>query len=381
MYFEVAKWGKNSFPRYLVGFLITAFGYAVLGSLPLLIVIMTSADGMSAIDGSSIDPTKLSRIAGSKNAAFLLLTTIFVITMFCFWFVVHVIHEKRMKWIATGAKDFRWNMFWFAFFIGALAIISGLVISYFTSPGELNFRFNARSFGILVLIAVVMIPIQAGWEELFFRGYLMQGLGLMKIKSYVFFAIAAIASLLFYNQFKHLDLLGVKELVGFSPTIILSVLALTVFIFRLLTSVFEKMVETDNQGFMNKNWALLPLLVTTLLFAAVHMANPEVAEHGVKVMFPIYATLGLSFGLMVLLSDGLELAMGFHIANNLWLSLLMSSPESVLQTDSLFYTTEVQDLSGEIWSVLLMNAIILGIFAWRYGWIKNWKKRLFGPIA
>ncbi len=385
MYFEAAKWGKNSFARYFIGFLITFIGYALLGSLPLMMVMIASPNGMEAMEGGTIDPVKLARIAGSKNAAFLLLTTIFVITMMCFWFAVQFVHKKRMKWIATGAKNYRWDMFWFAFAIGAIAIIASVAIAYFSGPDELLFRFNARSFAILCLIAAVMIPIQAGWEELFFRGYLMQGLGLLKLKSYVFFLISAGVGFMLYKalqlKFEALDLYGMNELLGFDLLLVKIVLVTVIILFQLLKSIFERAFPEENQGIMNKNWPVFPLIITTLLFAAVHMANPEVMEHGVKVMFPMYAIMGLSFGLMVIFSDGLELAMGYHIANNFWLSLLMTSPESVLQTDSLFYTTEVQDMSGEVWTLLFFNVLILAIFAWRYKWFNNWREKLFGPIT
>jgi len=384
MYFEAAKWGKNSFVRYLAGFIVTVFGYAVLGGLPLFFVLFTTPGGMNALDGSAINPTKLAEVAGSKNAAFLLLTSIFVITMACFWFVIQVIHEKRMKWIATGAKNFRWNQFWFAFIIGAIAVISSLAISYFSSPGELQFRFDAKDFGLLVLIAAIMIPIQAGWEELFFRGYLMQGLGIMRVKSYIFFIVTLFISFLLYKVlspiFASIDILGLTEILGYDLFLWFLLIILFIIIYLMISNTFEKAIHRDKQGFMNKNWKVLPLLVTTLLFAVVHMANPEVMEHGWQIMFPMYAIMGLSFGLMVLFSDGLELAMGYHIANNFWLALLMSSPESVLQTDSLFYTTEVQDMSGEVWGLLFFNVIILAIFAWRYGWAKNWQQSLFGSI-
>jgi len=310
MYFQVAKWGENDVWRYWVGAIITfGIGYMIVGSLPLTAVLMTTPGGTAiAMDGFAIDPEGLVEVAGSRNGAFVLIASLFVFTLAFFWFAVQFVHKKRMKWIATAAKNYRWHQYWFAFFIGTLVVVGSVLFSYYFGDGLIKFRFDAEQFGLLVLLAAILIPIQAGWEELFFRGYLLQGFGLM-----------------FKNRFA-------------------------------------------------------AFVVATILFAVVHMLNPEVFEHGVAVMLPLYLIMSMSFGIMVLMNDGLELAMGYHIANNFWIALLMTSPESVLQTESLFYAEEVQDFSGQILPLLVFNILVLAVFAWRYNWKENWKEKLFGAI-
>src|SRR5680860_365493 len=125
-----------------------------------------------------------------------------------------------------------------------------------------------------------------------------------------------------------------------------------------------------------------PLLLTSVLFGVLHSANPEVAEMGYITMV-FYIGFGLLMGVMTLMDDGLELALGFHLGNNLLAALLVTSDWSALQTDALFkYTAEnasegaVQEM---LFSVGLTFPIILFVLAKKYKWT-NWKERLTGKV-
>ena len=67
----------------------------------------------------------------------------------------------------------------------------------------------------------------------------------------------------------------------------------------------------------------------------MHFWNPEVEKLG-SIIIIAYITMGLFFGSITLLDEGLELAIGFHIGNNLLLALLLTSDWTVFQTYSLF---------------------------------------------
>ena len=113
----------------------------------------------------------------------------------------------------------------------------------------------------------------------------------------------------------------------------------------------------------------------------MHGANPEVAEMGMITMV-FYIGTGLLLGIMTLMDDGLELALGFHFGNNLMAAILVTSKWSALQTDAIFiYTSEeaTNTISEIVLPVLIVYPIILLILSKKYGW-KNWKERLFGSI-
>ncbi|HEY0091187.1 MAG TPA: CPBP family intramembrane glutamic endopeptidase [Flavobacterium sp.] len=125
-----------------------------------------------------------------------------------------------------------------------------------------------------------------------------------------------------------------------------------------------------------------PLLVTSVLFGLFHSANPEVAELGFGIM-AFYIGTGLFLGIMTLMDEGLELALGFHFGNNLVASLLITSDFSALQTDALFRYSGINDPSALLNEMLITMAVTYPIFllilAKKYKW-SGWKEKLTGKI-
>lgn len=131
-------------------------------------------------------------------------------------------------------------------------------------------------------------------------------------------------------------------------------------------------------GILTKNrW--VPLLITSILFGLLHIANPEVEKLGYGIMV-FYIGTGFLLGIMTLMDEGLELALGFHAANNLITALLVTADWTAFQTDSIY-----RDISEPVlgWDVLIpvfvVFPILLLILAKKYGW-KNWKEKLFGNV-
>ncbi len=134
-------------------------------------------------------------------------------------------------------------------------------------------------------------------------------------------------------------------------------------------------------GIIAKNrW--MPLVITSVIFGLFHSANPEVAEMGFSVMI-FYIGTGLLLGIMTLMDDGLELALGFHLGNNLIAALLVTSDFSALQTDAVYKYTEIQNSSDILWEMIVSIAItypiLLLILSKKYKW-KNWKEKLTGKV-
>ena len=134
-------------------------------------------------------------------------------------------------------------------------------------------------------------------------------------------------------------------------------------------------------GVLLKNrW--MPLLITSILFGVFHSANPEVAEMGYSIMV-FYIGTGLLLGIMTLMDEGIELALGFHFGNNLLAATLVTSDWSALQTDAAFKYTATQagtsTIIDVILPVLVLYPIILIILSKKYNWT-NWSKKLFGKV-
>ncbi|WBU88873.1 CPBP family intramembrane glutamic endopeptidase [Cellulophaga omnivescoria] len=124
---------------------------------------------------------------------------------------------------------------------------------------------------------------------------------------------------------------------------------------------------------------LVPLIITSVLFGVMHMANPEVETLGYGIMV-YYIGTGFFLGIITLMDDGLELALGFHAANNLIGALLVTADWTVFQTDSIYLDVSKPELGWDIFvPVLVIYPILILLFAKKYKWT-NWKEKLTGKV-
>ena len=122
------------------------------------------------------------------------------------------------------------------------------------------------------------------------------------------------------------------------------------------------------QGFaavFRNRW--FPLIMTSVLFGLLHSFNPEVKEFGFFTMIPQYIVFGLIFGIITILDDGIEAAMGAHAINNIFLCIMLTNESSALQTSALFKQNNIHpwpDFVALIITGILFILILKMIFRW-----------------
>ncbi|MBT8181568.1 MAG: CPBP family intramembrane metalloprotease [Eudoraea sp.] len=123
----------------------------------------------------------------------------------------------------------------------------------------------------------------------------------------------------------------------------------------------------------------VPLLGTSVFFGLLHIFNPEVAKIGYGVMV-FYIGTGLFLGVLTLMDEGLELALGFHAANNLTAAILVTAEWTAFQTNSIYKDISEPEIGWEVFApVFIVYPIVLFILSKKYGWT-NWKERLTGEV-
>jgi uncharacterized protein len=131
-------------------------------------------------------------------------------------------------------------------------------------------------------------------------------------------------------------------------------------------------------GVLSKN-KLVPLVFSSVFFGLMHIANPEVEKLGNIILF-YYISTGFFLGIITLMDDGLELALGFHAANNLITALLVTSDWTAFQTHSILKDVSDPSAGFEIvLPVFIVFPLLLLVFAKKYGWT-DWKGKLAGKI-
>ena len=177
MYFTVAKKGKNAFWRYIIS-VILIIAVSLLGQIPLAILIVSRMTSLSDMDKFQ-ENLDFSEFGIDPNVGLVLMLIPFILCFFCMIFIIKIIHLRTFLSLLTGRSKFNWPKLFFAVFtMFALLVLAELVL-YALNPSNYEFNFNLKLFVPLILISIFLLPIQTSFEEIFIRGYLMQGIGLL----------------------------------------------------------------------------------------------------------------------------------------------------------------------------------------------------------
>lgn len=169
---------------------------------------------------------------------------------------------------------------------------------------------------------------------------------------------------------------------NFQPERFLVLLVIAIILIPIQTSVEELVFRgylMQGFGWLAKNkW--FPLVMTSVIFGVLHIANPEVSKLGYGILV-FYIGTGLFLGVITLMDEGTELALGFHAANNLFTALLVTSDWTALQTHSV-----LKDVSDPgfgaleiVVPVFILFPILIFVFSRIYKW-NNWNDKLFGSF-
>jgi len=293
---ESTFYGKNAFWRYFIMLTAVLAASNTIGSIPLFIALgIKAAENPQITAELSANPADLSPLGLDPYLGLIIMLIPYIAGLGAFILLVKPLNNRTLMSVINGTESFRWRKYFVSAFVWI--ILSAVYLFGYLKFEPSNFTLNNTSVRLimLVLISVTLIPFQAAWEEIIFRGYLMQG-----------FAVI-----------------------------------------------------------LRNRW--MPLIITSVLFALMHGMNHEVKEFGFWSMMPYYALFGLIFGLMTLLDDGIEAAMGAHAANNIFLCIMVTNESSALQTPALFEMHEI-DPSVELISMLVTGVLVILILKILFRW-------------
>lgn len=175
MFIQQAVSSENKFWKYLLGSVVVAMA-SFIGQLPLMVAILIN----SYSTGTNF-PTNSQDITSylDSNLTLFLVMLSFVFAILALFGWQRVIHKQSILNMTTSRSKIDWARILFSFTIWAIFLIAVTSIDYFLDPTEYQVNFRLIPFLILVLIGVIFIPIQTSAEEYIFRGYLMQGFGIL----------------------------------------------------------------------------------------------------------------------------------------------------------------------------------------------------------
>lgn len=119
---------------------------------------------------------------------------------------------------------------------------------------------------------------------------------------------------------------------------------------------------------LKKPW--LAALLSGIMFGLMHLGNPEIKVYGYSFII-LYCVLGVFLSVITALDGGIELAFGFHVANNLFSGILVTSKDQALQLPALF-STETGSFDALSLGLLIIGLAAFFIlasrrFLWNFG--------------
>jgi len=259
-YLDLAQQGRNAWWRYALGAFTIAFFWLVLGYVPYLLLVGAGFRGQ-LLEYLAVNFSIFMMLAG------LVLT-------------VKLIHRRPLLTLVTPEARVDWRRMGRSALVWAVIAAVIVVIENLLFPDRYYLSFDLGRFLVFLAVVLVLTPIQTTAEELVFRGYAMQGIGLLTRRP----ALIAVAS--------------------------------------------------------------------SLVFSVPHLLNPEVHEHGVLLMAANYFVIGMLLATITLRDGRLELAIGLHAVNNVFLALVANYEGSALTTESIFTARELDPVYSLVTMIL-----------------------------
>ena len=371
-YIQQAFKGNNEWLYWILTILLVFFGWQILGGLPLMVLAFMNSANLAEFTQAGQDNFMT---LGIDNNLFLF----FMILMFIFGLIsliigVKYIHKRSFTSLVTSRKSIDWKRFFFGFVTWGIIASIVIIIGVYLSPEDYVWNFKPIPFFTLLVVSFLFLPFQTSFEELLFRGYFMQGIGVATLNkrfSIIFnYIILSILLIVFSSKIESLSVIKIAIIF-----VVFSILYFS------LSEVISKTLNSNfNINLVNfYNTKLTPLLITSICFGLLHGANPEVQKLG-YISMVFYIGTGLFYGITTLMDEGTELSLGLHAINNIVAAFFVTTNWSVFQTDALFIDTSEPSVGwGMFFPVLVLYPLMLFIFSKKYGW-KNWVEKLTGSI-
>lgn len=373
-YIQQGYKGNTKWFYWVFTILLVFFGWQVIGVLPLMALAIMNSANIAEFTKAAEDNFMTLGIDNNLFLFFMILT--FIFGLISLLIGVKYIHKRTFTSLVTSRKSIDWKRFWFGFITWGIIASVTIIIGIYLTPENYVWNFKPIPFYTLLVISFLFLPFQTSLEELLFRGYFMQGIGIStrskRFPLIFIYILLTIISMIFLSENFGYSFLNMG--IVFSA---FTVLVFFLFELKSISEIFESNINISLVSFFNSK--LTPLLITSVVFGLLHGANPEVEKLG-YISMVFYIGTGLFYGITTLMDEGTELSLGLHAINNIVAAFFVTTNWTVFQTDALYVDTSEPSVGWEMFfPVLVLYPLMLFLFSKKYGW-KNWVDKLTGKI-
>lgn len=242
-FLDNAHEGKNNWWRYLL-----TSAAAWMGPFILILIVLIPFIILSHPVKMNITPNN---VVNTLNPLIfmVILGAYYTLSFVLFYLCSRFIHGKTIRKMVSTSSQFNWKNMLKGFGLWSIILGFSLVVDVLINPSQVKLSLD-QPFLILLIMSLIIFSIQASFEEIFFRGYLMQGIGLLTRKPFI------------------------------------------------------------------------PLFFTSAIFAVGHFGNGTSIITGIGAVLNMFI-FGMVLGIITLGENGLETAIGAHIANNIMVTSMI----------------------------------------------------------
>lgn len=194
-YLAIAHQGKNDWWRYFLSVFLILFAWIILGGVisAVVAIFIFISNGIPLVE---IELQLMDLLQNPSLESFIIINLQFITFILGIFLAVKVLHQRKFLSLvsADGKIDFSRLVAGFAvWFVMQLSLIA---VNIILNPSNFAFTFEPSQWFPLLFAALILTPIQTSAEELFFRGYVIQGLSLITKRRLILIILSSILFML-----------------------------------------------------------------------------------------------------------------------------------------------------------------------------------------
>ena len=181
-FIQLAHRGKNQWWRYLLGSLLALFTFQIIGGITTVVLLSSYVQ----LDGDPITRMLPPNEIGANGLfvegvapswLYVFFNVAFVFFLLGIYLAVKFFHKRSFRTLITPEKRINWRRVSQGFWVFFILKIIEIVGNYWLVPEDFTLNFQPRALLGFIGLVILFTPLQTATEELFCRGYLLQGIG------------------------------------------------------------------------------------------------------------------------------------------------------------------------------------------------------------
>lgn len=179
-FLAVAHQGKHHWWRYFLGIALTLFFFLLLGHIAIIAFAISFCNiSYNDIFHSEGTSDKFQELLDSPSISGYLANNIeYLFGIVGLFLTVVWLHQRNFASLVRSNAKIQWRRVLMGALVWTAICFGESIIDYLISPQDYVWSFKPI-WWLMVPLALLITPIQTSFEELFFRGYLMQGMALL----------------------------------------------------------------------------------------------------------------------------------------------------------------------------------------------------------